>query len=79
MRITVNFLKEKGFKELGNSLGAAHYRKEELNKNIFLEIRHVQDDDKWWLTNGKQCFEIYRELFAQKEIESLIEFYCFTK
>lgn len=80
--ITVKYLTDKGFKELGNSLGSAHYVKEEYSKDLgFLniEIRHTQENNKFWLTDGKSCYTIRRELTKIDEVEKLITFNCFKK
>ena len=79
-KITTNYLINKGFKELGNSLGSAHYRKEEFNNNLgvlSIEIRHTQENNKFWLTDGKSCYTIIREITETFEIEKLITFNCF--
>lgn len=78
--ITIDFLKQKGFKEVyNNHLGAAHYKKEnDKNWKDSIEIRHVEDNNRFWITNGKSCYELLRELFYESEVNSLIDFYCFN-
>jgi len=76
--ITVEYLKLKGFKELGNDLGAAHYRIDGKKHNSLIEIRHTQDNNRWWLTDGKSSYTIQRELFKREEVQSLMDFLCIS-
>ena len=65
--ITVEFVLRQGFKLLGDNLGAAHYRNGEK------EVRHVQSNNTWYLTDGVSPFTIIRELFTEEDILALIK------
>jgi hypothetical protein len=63
--ITIKTLRRLGFKEIGNKLGAAHYT------NGRFEIRHTQENNRYWLTDGKLSFDILGEITTIKTLELL--------
>lgn len=60
--LTVSYLLHIGFCELGDVLGAAHYKKGNV------EIRHIQNGDTFWLTDGKSSFDILRQLSSRSDV-----------
>lgn len=63
--ITVEKLIKLGFKEYGSNLGATHYKKDDV------EIRHTEENARWWLTDGLECFTIISELSTFNSIINL--------
>ncbi len=64
--LTVSYLLHIGFCELGNVLGAAHYKKGNV------EIRHIQEVNTFWLMDGKSSFSIIRKLSSKSDVLELL-------